>query len=171
VGVMYFEPVAWTAGKFKVPLSPLSPALAVLANIFLVSSLGIAAYIRFAVWLVVSMAVYLVYGVHRTAEEPADQELAYTSLQHATNGRSGPAKMGKGQDSDGGAFQALETPGDHVPAFDTALSTSVAHSPEARSRERTPKAGRGRQSSSQQQLGGSQATNTVPADDLELSET
>ena len=70
---------AWVPETFAVPLSPLFPALAILTNTFLVFSLGVAAYVRFAVWVVVSCAVYVAYGVHHTMEDAelvVDMEMA-----------------------------------------------------------------------------------------------
>jgi hypothetical protein len=64
------------AARFRIPLHPICPSLAVLANIFLISSLDKVAYIRFAVWLVLAVAVYLLYGLHHTHEESPQVELA-----------------------------------------------------------------------------------------------
>ena len=80
------QPVVWTAENFRVLLSPLSPCLAVLANVFLVSSLGVAAYIRFAIWFVVAMAIYILYGVHHTRDETLDAAVSYASMPDQARG-------------------------------------------------------------------------------------
>lgn len=41
-----------------------------------------AAYVRFAIWLVVALAVYLLYGLHQTLEEAPQAEL--TTLEDAS---------------------------------------------------------------------------------------
>jgi hypothetical protein len=66
VASLYLHPVVWIAPKFKAPLSPLLPSLAILSNVFLIASLGVAAYVRFAVWLFISFGFYVVYGVHHS---------------------------------------------------------------------------------------------------------
>lgn len=66
---LYFEPVVWTPAKFAAPLNPLTPCLGILANVILITSLGPAAWIRWAIWFLVSMAWYLTYGVHNSRDE------------------------------------------------------------------------------------------------------
>lgn len=67
VASLYLEPVAWAAPRFRVPCSPLFPCLGMLANVFLIASLGAAAYVRFGVWLLLSVAFYCLYSVHSGA--------------------------------------------------------------------------------------------------------
>ena len=62
-----------TPTGFKVPLSPLTPTCGMLSTIFLMGSLGPAAYVRFAVWLFASTMFYLFYSIHkeeRVVEDP-----------------------------------------------------------------------------------------------------
>jgi basic amino acid/polyamine antiporter, APA family len=51
---------------FRVPLSPVIPIVSALACLYLMLNLSVATWIRFAVWLVIGMVVYLGYG-HRNA--------------------------------------------------------------------------------------------------------
>ena len=60
----WWLPNAYTPAGFKVWLSPFTPALSMFANIHLIGSLGVNAYIRFVVLLVVAVAFYALYGVH-----------------------------------------------------------------------------------------------------------
>ncbi|MGN6606255.1 MAG: amino acid permease [Jatrophihabitans sp.] len=47
---------------FRVPLSPVVPILSALACLYLMLNLSIATWIRFAVWLVIGLVVYVGYG-------------------------------------------------------------------------------------------------------------
>lgn len=48
--------------KFAVPLLPWVPCFGLFTNIFLISSLGVNAYIRFVVWFLIGLAIYFFYG-------------------------------------------------------------------------------------------------------------
>ncbi|WP_240942830.1 amino acid permease [Planosporangium thailandense] len=47
---------------FRVPLSPVVPVLSALACLYLMTNLSLATWLRFAIWLVAGMVVYLGYG-------------------------------------------------------------------------------------------------------------
>jgi APA family basic amino acid/polyamine antiporter len=47
---------------FRVPWSPFLPILSVLACLYLMTNLTVATWLRFVVWLVVGLVVYLGYG-------------------------------------------------------------------------------------------------------------
>uniref|UniRef100_T1IVD2 Cationic amino acid transporter C-terminal domain-containing protein n=1 Tax=Strigamia maritima TaxID=126957 RepID=T1IVD2_STRMM len=55
---------------FKVPWVPVIPALSILCNIFLLTSLDMYAWIRFAVWMVIGMLIYFGYGIHHSKNSP-----------------------------------------------------------------------------------------------------
>ncbi|MCD2100338.1 hypothetical protein LQ382_25625, partial [Rhodococcus rhodochrous] len=67
---------------FRVPLVPLVPILAVLACGWLMLNLSVETWIRFAVWMVLGVAVYFVYGRRKSVLgqrlklEAAQQEAA-----------------------------------------------------------------------------------------------
>jgi APA family basic amino acid/polyamine antiporter len=65
---------------FRVPLSPLIPVLSALACLYLMLNLSVETWIRFAIWLVVGLVVYLGYG-HRNARL-ADR----AAVRHAPDG-------------------------------------------------------------------------------------
>jgi hypothetical protein len=48
--------------SFNVPLTPWFPALSILMNIYLLAQLGLAAWIRFVVWLAIGLVIYIFYG-------------------------------------------------------------------------------------------------------------
>ena len=64
------------ARPFRVPLSPLIPVLSALACLYLMLNLSVETWLRFAVWLVIGLVVYLGYGrrharlAARTVPEP-----------------------------------------------------------------------------------------------------
>lgn len=68
---IYLQPVLWRAAQFRVPCTPFFPCLGMLTNIFLIASLGSAAYVRFGVWLLISLAFYMFYSVHIGSSTPS----------------------------------------------------------------------------------------------------
>ena len=58
--------------KFAVPLTPYVPCLAIWAGLHLICSLGWKAYVRFVVWVVLGLFLYVTYGVVHTAGSGAE---------------------------------------------------------------------------------------------------
>ncbi|MFE3452956.1 amino acid permease [Nonomuraea sp. NPDC059194] len=67
-----------TPREFSVPLSPLLPALSVLATLWLMVNLSVQTWLSFAAWMAVGVLVYLAYGRRRSLLAPA---------AHAASGR------------------------------------------------------------------------------------
>ena len=63
-----WEPVVFTPRQFTIPLHPFTPCAAILANVFLITSLSPAAFYRFAAWFVLSLVFYVLYGVQHSGE-------------------------------------------------------------------------------------------------------
>lgn len=63
---------------FRMPWSPVLPVLTAVACLYLMSNLSVLTWLRFAVWLVVGLAIYLLYGYRKsrlaTAEPVSDAE-------------------------------------------------------------------------------------------------
>jgi len=53
---------------FMVPCVPVLPLLSMFINIFLILKLTYLTWIRFAVWMVIGMSIYLLYGVRHSVE-------------------------------------------------------------------------------------------------------
>jgi len=53
---------------FMVPCVPVLPLLSMFINIFLILKLTYWTWIRFAVWMVIGMSIYLFYGVRHSVE-------------------------------------------------------------------------------------------------------
>lgn len=53
---------------FQIPLVPLTPALSILLNICLMLKLSYLTWLRFAIWLLIGLAVYLGYGIRHSKE-------------------------------------------------------------------------------------------------------
>lgn len=47
---------------FTVPCNPWFPALSILINIYLLVQLDLAAWIRFVVWMIIGLVIYIFYG-------------------------------------------------------------------------------------------------------------
>ena len=76
VGGLRLLPMAYVPARFRAPLFPLTPALGMLFCVHLIGSLGVLAYVRFAVWNVAGLAIYGLYSVHRAEEkEVAEVEM------------------------------------------------------------------------------------------------
>ncbi|KAM6165304.1 cationic amino acid transporter 4 [Erethizon dorsatum] len=53
---------------FQIPLVPLTPALSILLNICLMLKLSYLTWMRFAIWLLIGLAVYFGYGIRHSKE-------------------------------------------------------------------------------------------------------
>lgn len=53
---------------FKVPYVPILPQLSVFINLFLILKLSYLTWLRFAVWMVIGMSIYLFYGIRHSVE-------------------------------------------------------------------------------------------------------
>ncbi|KAM7034460.1 cationic amino acid transporter 4 isoform 2-T8 [Acridotheres tristis] len=61
---------------FQIPLVPLSPALSIILNIYLMLKLSYMTWLRFAIWLLLGLLVYFGYGIWHSKEnlrEPRPQ--------------------------------------------------------------------------------------------------
>ncbi|XP_002737540.1 high affinity cationic amino acid transporter 1-like [Saccoglossus kowalevskii] len=54
--------------SFKVPFVPFIPVLSIFINVYLMLKLSVATWIRFAVWMVIGLAIYLFYGLKHSSE-------------------------------------------------------------------------------------------------------
>jgi len=63
---------------FRVPFSPVLPAASALACLYLMTNLSVETWVRFAVWMVLGLAVYIFYGRRNarlaTGAEPMEAE-------------------------------------------------------------------------------------------------
>ncbi|KFP61299.1 Cationic amino acid transporter 4, partial [Cariama cristata] len=57
-----------SAQTFQIPLVPLSPALSIVLNIYLMLKLSYMTWLRFAVWLLLGLLVYFGYGIWHSKE-------------------------------------------------------------------------------------------------------
>ncbi|MBV9611285.1 MAG: amino acid permease, partial [Acidobacteriaceae bacterium] len=53
--------------SFKVPFSPITPAISAVCCLVLMLGLPLETWLRFVVWLIVGLAIYFAYGRKRSA--------------------------------------------------------------------------------------------------------
>ncbi|XP_046507326.1 cationic amino acid transporter 4-like [Equus quagga] len=58
---------------FQVPMVPLTPALSILLNIFLMLHLSYLAWLSFSIWQLIGLAVYFGYGIRHSKENQREQ--------------------------------------------------------------------------------------------------
>ncbi|KAJ8931683.1 hypothetical protein NQ314_015399 [Rhamnusium bicolor] len=69
--------------RFKVPLVPFIPALAILCNIEFMLQLSILAWLMLFVWMMIGMLIYFLYGIHHSKE--GDSNSSYSILMSSTD--------------------------------------------------------------------------------------
>ena len=57
---------------FKLPFSPFLQMIAVFVNVFLITTLSLDTFIRFAIWFGVGIVVYFSYGIRNSGENKKD---------------------------------------------------------------------------------------------------
>lgn len=60
---IYLQPVSGKQLIFSVPLVPFLPGVSILINIYLMMMLDVMTWIRFVVWMIIGLSIYLLYGV------------------------------------------------------------------------------------------------------------
>lgn len=62
------QPISSRQLTFKVPFVPWLPGISILVNIYLMMMLDSMTWVRFAVWIVVGLAIYFGYGIWRSKQ-------------------------------------------------------------------------------------------------------
>jgi APA family basic amino acid/polyamine antiporter len=60
---------------FRTPFCPVVPALGIVANGYLMYSLGVANWIRLIVWLIIGLFVYFFYSIKHSKVQALPDEL------------------------------------------------------------------------------------------------
>jgi hypothetical protein len=77
--VLVRQPKSSKKLSFSVPFTPWFPALSIMINIYMMSELDFATWIRFGVWLAIGLCIYVFYGrknsilKNRVAIEPMER--------------------------------------------------------------------------------------------------
>lgn len=62
LSILVRQPKSSKKLSFSVPFTPWSPALSILINIYMMTELDILTWVRFGVWLVIGLCIYVFYG-------------------------------------------------------------------------------------------------------------
>ena len=64
---------------FRLPFMPVVPAFGVVASLFLITQLGPETWLRFAIWLLIGLAIYFLYGRKHSLMNPESPRFAEVS--------------------------------------------------------------------------------------------
>lgn len=92
------QPQNKTPLPFKVPCVPAIPLLSIFINIFLILKLSFLTWIRFAVWMITGLSIYIFYGLRHSVEgkRQSEQE-GYVPLEQMDSSRSDQSEPQDGQ--------------------------------------------------------------------------
>ncbi|GMJ11013.1 ARABIDOPSIS THALIANA CATIONIC AMINO ACID TRANSPORTER 6, cationic amino acid transporter 6 [Hibiscus trionum] len=78
--------------EWSVPLMPWPAAISIFLNVFLMTTLQVLSFERFAIWTCLITMFYVLYGVHSTFEAE-EMEVEITAINEAPNSSIQPAKL------------------------------------------------------------------------------
>lgn len=89
--ILYSISIQPRSGKelsFTVPLVPWLPGLSIMINIYLMTQLDVATWVRFLVWIIVGLAIYFGYGIFHS-------KMRYSHLQESKS----PSEIGQSSET------------------------------------------------------------------------
>jgi peptidoglycan/LPS O-acetylase OafA/YrhL len=102
--ILALAPHKYSPTRFTVPWFPFTPCLGIFFNVHLMCSLGWPAYVRFAVWVAIGLAIYTLYGVHAVEERELDIGGGGPEVQMGLTGETVQLLRAKGRErQDGGS--------------------------------------------------------------------
>uniref|UniRef100_A0A8D0BW22 Solute carrier family 7 member 1 n=1 Tax=Salvator merianae TaxID=96440 RepID=A0A8D0BW22_SALMN len=66
--VIWRQPESKTKLSFKVPFLPILPVLSIFVNVYLMMQLDKGTWVRFAIWMLIGLAIYFAYGMWHSVE-------------------------------------------------------------------------------------------------------
>ena len=76
--LIFLQPENTKITTYKLPFSPFLQMIAIFANTFLITTLSMDTYIRFAIWFGIGLLMYFGYGMRMSGEHrPIDGQLRF----------------------------------------------------------------------------------------------
>ncbi len=66
--IIWRQPQNTNISTFKIPLVPFFPMISIFINIYLMMSLDVQTWIRFAIWFAFGFIIYFSYGIRNSTE-------------------------------------------------------------------------------------------------------
>lgn len=71
------QPTSDTKLTFAVPFVPWIPGISILINIYLITMLDAMTWIRFTVWIIFGLIIYLTYSIKKSLEKKRIQQMQF----------------------------------------------------------------------------------------------
>ncbi|GLV35940.1 uncharacterized protein CBL_09842 [Carabus blaptoides fortunei] len=76
IALINMQPVSSTRLSFHVPFVPWIPGLSILINLYLMTKLDAMTWLRFAIWIIIGLAIYFAYGIRNSKQRHRPQILS-----------------------------------------------------------------------------------------------
>lgn len=83
--ILWRQPQDRTITTFKVPFVPFFPLLSAFVNIYLMTSLTAATWIRFIIWFLIGIIIYFTYSIRYSKENTLGSHILFPCFHESYN--------------------------------------------------------------------------------------